>query len=82
MGRGKLRKVVYRRHVSETGEQSAKCAEGKGREDGRRTRRKEKGCVDLDKERGKGETSSVVDSLRFIFASESVPCPPVQCLSE
>lgn len=80
MGRGKLRKVVYRRHVSETGEQSAKCAEGKGREDERRTRRKKKGCVDL--ERGKGETSSVVDSLRFIFASESVPCPPVQCLSE
>ena len=50
MGRGKLWKVVYRRHVSETGEQSAKCVEGKGREDegGRRRRKKKKGCVDLD----------------------------------
>lgn len=69
MGRGKLWKVVYRRHVSETGEQSAKCVEGKGREKEEEEEERVRGS------RRKGETSSVVDSLRFIFASESVPCP-------
>lgn len=59
-------KVVYRRRrVSEE-----RKVEGDGwKNEEKRKKKRVRGS------RCKGETSSVVDSLRFIFASESVPCP-------
>lgn len=80
-----MKSRVSSSRVRNVGEQSAECVKGKGREDGRMDGWEKEEEEEEERVRGsrcKGETSSVVDSLRFIFASESVPCPPVQCLSE
>ena len=54
----------------------AKCkVRGGERKGGWRREKEEEEEERVRGSRRKGETSSVVDSLRFIFASESVPCP-------
>lgn len=54
----------------------AKCkVRGGERKGGWRREKEEEEEERVRGSRCKGETSSVVDSLRFIFASESVPCP-------